>query len=139
MHYCSKKAVRFLFWAQFSMYIDINLLFLRNPSNNSLVVEAMVGFSDSYLFFFVQIYHKNSFSYHLRLVRIFFCELILFSSLALLLYFQFSFMDFLKFWLLWILFWKVRSFYLRNIILNTQNLLKNNDFLTFLMFNLLKF
>ena len=44
----------------FSMYFGIKLLFLRNPSDNSLVVEAMVGF---FWFISVQINHKNSFSY----------------------------------------------------------------------------
>ena len=55
----------------FSMYFGIKLLFLRNPSDNSLVVEAMVGF---FWFISVQINHKNSFSYHygLKMVKLFF-------------------------------------------------------------------
>ena len=99
----------------FSMYFGIKLLFLRNPSDNSLVVEAMVGF---FWFISVQINHKNSFSYHygLKMVKYSFLELIPFSKVSIFALFSVSFMIFLKFWLLWILFWKVRSFYLRNII-----------------------
>ena len=99
----------------FSMYFGIKLLFLRNPSDNSLVVEAMVGF---FWFISVQINHKNSFSYHfeLKMVKLFFSWTDSFFKGYIFALFSVSFMIFLKFWLLWILFWKVRSFYLRNII-----------------------
>ena len=72
----------------FSMYFGIKLLFLRNPSDNSLVVEAMVGF---FWFISVQINHKNSFLYHsgLKMVKHSFLELIPFSKVAFLLCFSF--------------------------------------------------
>ena len=100
----------------FDAFFGIKLLFLRNPSDNSLVVEAMVGFS---WFMSVQLNHKkNSFSYHygLKMAKHSFLKLIPFSKVSFFALFSVSLMIFLKFWLLWILFWKVRSFYLRNII-----------------------
>ena len=77
----------------FSMYFGIKLLFLRNPSDNSLVVEAMVGF---FWFISVQINHKNSFSYHsgLKMVKYSFLELIPFSKVSLFALFSVFFHDF---------------------------------------------
>ena len=69
------------------------------------------SFSDSYLFFFDQIYHKTHFYTILGSEKYSFVELILFSKFSIFALFSVSFMDFLKLWMLWILFWKCRSFY----------------------------